>query len=172
MDMVSMSYNVKNYYEEPEPVVTLHLRNSALPPAADNLAITPTLGLQTTRSASRSIRRKRSLSAGECGRVKVPIGRGDGLKVLFGSLLFPKEEGGNDEKRQPFSVPGFTVATTTTDAKNDIVDETLGALCQLRRAQPRLGHLLRGPRVPVPPGSSNGGMARLKQGVRRLQPAP
>ncbi|KAK7954128.1 hypothetical protein PG988_014822 [Apiospora saccharicola] len=145
LDLVSMSYNVERYYEEPNPVVTLHLNKTVLPPPADKPAIIPTLweneGLVYLKNPSAI---KNAITAPSIAQLveiadyaisvevyprgtSLHIGKGDGLKVLFGSLMFPKEDGGDGETRQPFSVPGFTVATTATHAKRAIADKKLGA---------------------------------------------
>ncbi|PSK36624.1 aldos-2-ulose dehydratase-like protein [Elsinoe australis] len=131
LDLVSMGYNVKLYYEEPQPVVTLHLNNTIAPAVerVESQIITTAwdgegmtyLPLPTSDPTDpKRIKRFRHAEkldlldvAGYRVSVEIlpfnsttSVGEGSGIKVLYGSV--------NDghQERSPFSVAPFTASTT------------------------------------------------------------
>ncbi|KAI1131582.1 hypothetical protein F5Y10DRAFT_261964 [Nemania abortiva] len=59
---------------------------------------------------------------------EIPVGSGDGLKVLYGSIVLLNSNGKVADRRQPFSVPEFSAATTTISSERGVSDQKLGAV--------------------------------------------
>jgi hypothetical protein len=131
LDLVSMGYNVKLYYEEPAPVVTLHLNDTIAPRSSEpEVTIVSTLWENEgmiylplpTSDASDPRRVKKFRHAEKLDLIEVagyrisvevlpfdsslPVPEGQGIKVLFGSV-----DAGN-QHRAPFSVAPFTTSPT------------------------------------------------------------
>ncbi|KAH9904315.1 hypothetical protein F4778DRAFT_732119 [Xylariomycetidae sp. FL2044] len=148
LDLVSIEYNVKRYYEEPDPVVTIHLNNipSAKGAEVSSPAIRSTLwdsegmvyllnpSVEKNKVTTPSIAQLIEIAGYSLSvevyppGYKIAVSEGDGLKTLFGSVLLFKEDGSLAGIRQPFSVPKFTAATTTTSYKKASADPKLGAV--------------------------------------------
>lgn len=136
IDLVSMGYNVKRYYEEPNTVVTLHPNNIHIPRVADvtssivstlwdNEALLyipdptadPTdpkrvkkLRYSTTLNLIAVANHKVSINV-LAADAKQPIDEDEGFKVLWGIM--------SDEKgpRTALGVPSFTAASTLANGR-------------------------------------------------------
>ena len=163
IDIVSISYNIDRYYTEPNPVVTLHLNNFATKaPAPAPAAIVPTLwdgeGLVYIRdpATDKTIKDPSTMSVIEIGNYTIAvevypkahsvlIPKGQGVKVIYGSIGFFKEDKpyappAKDDKgktlpypepietRSPFNVAPFTAATTTSSNETAWSSNVTGAI--------------------------------------------
>ena len=145
IDFISMGYNVKRYYEEPSPVVTIHLNESVTESSASIIsAITPTLwdneGMVYLLDPSHDKQKVTCPSSASLIEVAnyaitievypkcspISIQPGEGLKVIFGSISIMND--GTEETRQPFDVANFTSATTTADSTTAIADKGKAAI--------------------------------------------
>lgn len=138
LDLVSIGYSVKRYYEEPNPVVTLHLNTSTKPaPKATEKAIVPTVwdneGL-VYLALPKDISGVQSLPLIEVANhaltveihppgSNIPIEAGEGVKVLYGSAA------DINGPRKPLGGPAFpTLASTTSDDSTLSADAEHGAI--------------------------------------------
>lgn len=156
IDIVSMKYNVKRYYEEPAPVVTLHLNQFAAPQVkSSSHGIYPTLwdneGMiyLSDPAADPAVVDVATLSVIEVAnylisveiypkKSAVQIPSGEGIKVIYGSIGFYDEKNPYrlgwgtkatpNEVRSPFSVAPFTASATTSSKKIAFADEKTGAI--------------------------------------------
>lgn len=125
LDLISISYNVARYYEEPNPVVTLHLNRTPIPaPKITSNPIIPTVwdneGLvylalpkETTSPSTLSLIEVANYSLTveiHPPGSKIPINTGEGVKVLYGSVA------DINGPRKPLGGPAFpTLASTTSE---------------------------------------------------------
>ena len=126
------------YYEEPNPVVTLHLNNTPEPaPKVTAKAILPTVwdneGL-VYLTLPKDVSSAHSLSLIEVANYaltveihppgsKIPIDPGEGVKVLYGSAA------DINGPRKPLAGPAFpTIASTTSDDSTLSADTDYGAI--------------------------------------------
>jgi hypothetical protein len=100
IDLISMSYNVKRYYEEPQPVVTLHLNEFSPPKPVPAVAITSTVWANEGMvylAYPQEITEPSSLPLIEVANyaidieiyprgAQISIDAEEGVKVLYGSL--------------------------------------------------------------------------------------
>ncbi|KAK5651789.1 hypothetical protein OQA88_11656 [Cercophora sp. LCS_1] len=138
LDIISLSYNVSKYYEEPCPVVRLHLNKTPkAAPRVKNSAITPTvwdgeglvyLGLPSEVSSSQSAplieiaNYALSVEVHPKG-AKIPVDTGEGIKVLYGAVA---EIHGT---RSALGVRPFpTLASTTSEDSSLSADAESGAI--------------------------------------------
>lgn len=154
IDLVSMKYNVKRYYEEPNPVATLYLNDFVKPNSANvQLAFLSTIwdneGMVYVRdpATDKSLQSPSSMSLIEIGnyaisvevypkRHDISIGTGHGIKVLHGSIgFFPKGKSYETvprekpvETRSPFSVAPFTACSTMSSYKTAYASNVTGAV--------------------------------------------
>ncbi|KAI1098295.1 hypothetical protein F4804DRAFT_325172 [Jackrogersella minutella] len=148
IDLASISYNVSRYYEEADPVVTLHLNKFASSKVQDvsKPAILSTLwddegmvylldpSIKKNEVTTPSVARLLEIADYAISIEVWPpghefnIAEGTGFKLLFGSVSLLEDDGSVAEIRQPFSIPEFTAATTTTTLKTGITDDKLGAV--------------------------------------------
>ncbi|KAL6166653.1 hypothetical protein ACJQWK_07995 [Exserohilum turcicum] len=154
VDLVSISYNVKRYYEEPRPVVRLYLNDFVRSrPANVEPAIVPTVwdqeGMVYVRDPAndRSLQHPHSIPLIDIGNYAIstevypkghaiPVGAGHGIKVLYSSIGFfsegksyatmPAEE--PVEIRSPFSVAPFTASMTTSSYNTAYASNITGAI--------------------------------------------
>ncbi|KAK6216836.1 hypothetical protein QIS74_06950 [Colletotrichum tabaci] len=101
LDLISVEYNVPRYYEEPKPVITLHVNKFAKPkPAVTERHIVPTVwdneGLVYLARPS-EVKSPQSFPLIEVANyaisveihppgARIPLGQNDGVKVLYGSV--------------------------------------------------------------------------------------
>ncbi|OIW23856.1 hypothetical protein CONLIGDRAFT_657440 [Coniochaeta ligniaria NRRL 30616] len=138
LDIVSIEYNVARYYEEPNPVVTLHLNKTTKPKAqVTENPIVPTVwdneGL-VYLALPKEVSSAHSLSLIEVANYaltvevyppgsKIPIDTGEGVKVLYGSVA------DINGPRKPLGGPAFpTLASTTSDDSTLSADADSGAI--------------------------------------------
>jgi aldos-2-ulose dehydratase len=143
LDFASITYNVKNYYEEPNPRLTLHV-NQNLPTIPKNPVIIPSLwnkeGIVYLRNPKLEpqIQIPASMplieiagyliSVEVCPKAYVfTVEQGEGIKVLYGSISLLKE-GKIVETRSPFSVTPFTRSTTKSICRTACASEEDGAI--------------------------------------------
>jgi hypothetical protein len=125
LDMVSVRYNVSRYYEEPQPIITLHLNRFAKAAATDNnTAIIPTfwdneglvyiarpVNVRSAQTSSLLEIANFALSVEIHPRGgKFNVEPGHGIKVLYGSISDGREV------RNALGVPPFpNIAPVTSD---------------------------------------------------------
>ena len=154
IDLISINYNIKRYYEEPNPVVKLY-PNDFSEAKSTNVepAIIPTIwdneGMVYVRDPinDKSLQSLSSMPLIDISDYSIsvevypkgnsiPIGAGHGIKVLYGSIGFfskgkpyatvPPEE--PVEARSPFSVAPFTASATMTSYKTAHASNVTGAV--------------------------------------------
>lgn len=131
LDIVSISYNVARYYEEPNPVVTLHLNKTIKPEAqATASPSVPTvwdgeglvyLALPKEVSSAHSLPLIEVANYSLTAEIHppgsmIPIDTGEGVKVLYGSIADI-----NGPRKPLGGKPFLNLASTTSD------DSTLSA---------------------------------------------
>ncbi|KAB5549543.1 hypothetical protein GE09DRAFT_1126824 [Coniochaeta sp. 2T2.1] len=138
LDIISISYNVARYYEEPNPVVTLHLNKTPKPKAQVTAnPIVPTVwdneGL-VYLSLPKEVSSSQSLSLIEVANYalsveihppgsKMPIDTDEGIRVLYGSVA------DTNGIRTALRGPAFpTIASTTSDDSTLSADADHGAI--------------------------------------------
>lgn len=142
LDVASISYNVIDYYEEPEPKVTMHTNNIGLPPTPPlENSIKATLwdgeGMvylprpnKIKNPASKPLIQVANFAisveiyppGGE-----IPINSHEGVKVIYGSLTEFGLRGA--ETRKPLGCHPFpALASTTSEAATLDADPVLGAI--------------------------------------------
>ncbi|KAL0932732.1 uncharacterized protein CTRU02_211695 [Colletotrichum truncatum] len=138
IDLVSVEYNVPRYYEEPKPVITLHLNEFAKPkPSVTQRSIVPTVwdneGMVYLARPEKGIAMQSlplievanyaiSVEVHEPG-AKIPIGHNEGIKVLYGTVA--DIEG----TRSANSLPPFPrIGPVTSDDKIFSADKQKGAI--------------------------------------------
>lgn len=142
LDVASISYNVIDYYEEPEPKVTMHTNKIVLPPTASlEESIRATLwdgeGLvylaqpaEIKAHASKPIIQVANYAIGVeiyPPKSKIPINQGEGVKVIYGSLSEISDE--EITTRRPLGGHPFPVlASTTSEVEALDADSVLGAI--------------------------------------------
>lgn len=141
LDVASVSYNVIDYYEEPEPKVTMHINHMALPTTAsveDSIRATIWDGegmvylaqpAEIKAPASKSLIHVANYAISvevHPARSKVPINKGEGLKVLYGSL---SEASDGSTTRKPLGGDPFPALASTTSKEETLdADAVLGAV--------------------------------------------
>ncbi|KAK0716080.1 hypothetical protein B0H67DRAFT_256768 [Lasiosphaeris hirsuta] len=138
LDLVSISYNVARYYEEPNPVVTLHLNKTPKPaPPITESAIIPTvwdgeglvyLALPSEASSSQSAPLIEVANYALAVEVhppgtKIPIDTGEGIKVLYGGVA------DINGSRTPLGTSPFPTQVSTTSEDSSLsADAETGAI--------------------------------------------
>lgn len=143
LDVASISYNVKDYYEEPEPKVTIHTNNTVLSPTASHKdVITGTLwdgeGLvYLAQPATIKVAAAKPLIQVANYAIsieiyppkyKIPIKKGEGVKVIYGSLTETNLNGGSTERKPLGDKPFPVLASTTSEAQALDADAVQGAI--------------------------------------------
>ncbi|KAK1635375.1 hypothetical protein BDP81DRAFT_462381 [Colletotrichum phormii] len=138
LDLISVEYNVPRYYEEPKPVITLHVNKFAKPkPAVTERHIVPTVwdneGL-VYLARPRKVKSQQSFPLIEVANyaisieihplgAKIPVGKKDGIKVLYGSVA--DIEG----TRTALGLPPFPrIAPISSEDKELSADKEKGAI--------------------------------------------
>lgn len=143
LDVASVSYNVKIYYEEPEPKVTLYTNNTALLPTAshdDSIKATLWDGeglvyLAQPAAIKIPAARPHIQVANYAISVEIyppkhsiPTKKGEGVKVIYGSLTATRSDG-NCTKRKPLGDKPFpALASTTSEEQTLVADAVQGAI--------------------------------------------
>ncbi|KAK7413087.1 hypothetical protein QQX98_008035 [Neonectria punicea] len=138
LDVVSIGYNVKNYYEEPEPLTTLHLnKTAAAAEAATAAAIVPSVWedegmvyLANPQDVKKSTRLALIDIANYALSVEVhpPNGKiqlqpGHGIKVLYGTIR------DHESVRRPLGGAPFPSVVSVTSSDTTLTaDEKKGAI--------------------------------------------
>ncbi|KAF4452163.1 Aldos-2-ulose dehydratase [Fusarium austroafricanum] len=139
LDLVSIGYNVKLYYEEPKPVTTLHLNQTELAAEKPSQApIVPTAwdneGLVYLARPD-EVKQAHKLPLIEVANYaisvevhpkngKIPLEQGHGIKVLYGSI-----HNSEQTPRKPLGNSGFpTIAPVTADDGDFTAGENTGAI--------------------------------------------
>lgn len=142
MDIASISYNVIDYYEEPEPKVTMHTNGIVLPPSAslrDSVRATVWDGegmLYLAQPATIKVPASKPLIQVAKYAIsveiyppksKIPTNKGEGLKVIYGSL--EETSDGKTTTRKPLGGDPFpALATITSQVDTLDAHEVLGAI--------------------------------------------
>ncbi|KAK7705819.1 hypothetical protein SLS64_007767 [Diaporthe eres] len=149
LDVASVSYNVKDYYEEPEPKVTLYTNNTALSPTASHDdSIKATLwdgeGLVylaqpaaiKTPAAKPLIQVANYAISVEIYPPKhsIPTKKGEGVKVIYGSLTATRSDG-KSTKRKPLGDKPFPALASTTSEEQALVADAVQGAIVLRMTQ-------------------------------------
>lgn len=138
LDLISVEYNVPRYYEEPKPVITLHVNKFAKPkPAVTERHIVPTVwdneGL-VYLARPKEVKSQQSFPLIEVANyaisieihplgAKIPVGKKDGIKVLYGSVA--DIEG----TRTALGLPPFPrIAPISSEDKELSADKEKGAI--------------------------------------------
>ncbi|KPM43201.1 hypothetical protein AK830_g3334 [Neonectria ditissima] len=138
VDVVSIGYNVKNYYEEPKPLTTLHLNQTAtINEAATAAAIVPSVwdneGMvylahpqdvkKPTRLALIDIANYALSVEVHPPNAQINVQPGHGIKVLYGSIR------DNENVRRPLGGAPFPSVVTVTSSDTTLTaDGTKGAI--------------------------------------------
>ncbi|GKT90380.1 FG-GAP repeat-containing protein [Colletotrichum tofieldiae] len=138
LDLISVEYNVPRYYEEPKPVITLHVNKFAKPkPAVTERHIVPTVwdneGL-VYLARPNGVKSPQSFPLIEVANyaisveihppgAKIPLEQNDGIKVLYGSVA--DIEG----TRSSLGLPAFPrIAPVTSEDKELSADKEKGVI--------------------------------------------
>lgn len=138
LDIVSIGYNVARYYEEPNPVVTLHLnrtpkpaakatRNSIIPSIWDNEGLVY-LSLPSETSSASTLPLIEVANYALTVEIhppgsKIPITADEGIKVLYGSVADI-----NGSRKPLGGAPFPTIASITSDDDSLSADADHGAI--------------------------------------------
>lgn len=151
MDVASISYNVKDYYTEPEPRVTMHANHTAFPRIeslgnpiratvwdGEGMVYLAQPAKITTPASKPLIQVANYAISVEIypPKGKIPINKGEGLKVIYGSL--GETSDGKSTTRKPLGGDPFpAMVSTTSKAEALEADAHLGAA--VLRMTPTLG---------------------------------
>lgn len=143
LDLASISYNVRDYYEEPKPKVTVHTNNTVLSPhASHEVSVTGTLwdgeGLVylAQPAAVKVPAAKPLIQVANYAisveiyppKYKILITKGEGVKVIYGSLTESNSNGKPTERKPLGDKPFPALAPTTSEARTLDADAVRGAI--------------------------------------------
>ncbi|KAI1081651.1 hypothetical protein F5B20DRAFT_50631 [Whalleya microplaca] len=137
LDVASINYNVVGYYEEPDPCVTVHMNEIVQQTSSQNPSMLPSLwdgeGIVYLADPSLVVKSD-SMALIEIANIAisieiyppgdtVPIGEGEGVKVLYGTL-----EGASGTRKPLGGAPFPATASTTSSNETLEADSVQGAI--------------------------------------------